>query len=249
VSLLQTYNMGWGGATVDSDLLAPYEPSVHSLKQQISTDFVNGYTGVSPGAPSAPDWTAANSIFAIWIGINDVQQTYNRTDDARAAMNTKIFNVYTAQVNRLYDAGARNFVFINVPPVDRAPVTKARGQTAVTEDKAAIAVWNGLVRGLALKLKQAHSFQVNAWIYDSNSVFSQVLDNPKSYEQTSIILNTTNYCAAYAGGTPAMDTFIKGCGVGVHKYFWLNQLHPTYHIHDVVAQGISNMLKGPPSIC
>ena len=29
------------------------------------------------------------------------------------------------------------------------------------------------------------------------------------------------------------------CAVPVNQYFWLNSLHPTYPMHDVVAEGVS----------
>ena len=44
-------------------------------------------------------------------------------------------------------------------------------------------------------------------------------------------------------GTPAWDTFTPGCGVPVDEYFWLNSLHPTYPMHEVVAQEMDHPLR------
>lgn len=119
-SLLQTYNLAYGGATVDGDLVTPYKPEVLSLKQQVQDEFVPGY--VKGKAPGAPKWQANDSIFAFWIGINDVGNSYWNGPNATAELNKKIFTVYGDLVETLHASGARNFVFVNVPPVDRKSV-------------------------------------------------------------------------------------------------------------------------------
>lgn len=50
-------------------------------------------------------------------------------------------------------------------------------------------------------------------------------------------------------GTPESDTFIEGCGIPVDQYFWLNALHPTGPIHEVVADQIAQLLEAGPNIC
>ena len=35
----------------------------------------------------------------------------------------------------------------------------------------------------------------------------------------------------------------------VNQYFWLNSLHPTYPIHDVVAEQVVKSLKAGPNVC
>lgn len=196
-SLLQTYNLAYGGATVDSALVQPYQPTVLSVKQQVQDEFLPGYTGDSPKAPSAPKWTGADSVFAFWIGINDVGNSYGAGPDSSGPLYTKIFDVYSGLVDQLYSSGARNFVFINVPPVDRSPLTVGQGQSSVDTEKAAIEDWNQRVADTAAALKANHTGEVNVWLYDSNKSFGDVMDDPSIYEETAGLKNTTAYCAAY----------------------------------------------------
>ncbi|KAI5922461.1 hypothetical protein F4810DRAFT_264852 [Camillea tinctor] len=247
-SLLQTYNFAYGGATVDSDLVAPYTPTVLSLKDQVETEFIPGYTGDAPTAPSAPAWTGADSVFAFWIGINDVGNSYWKGAEELATLNSQIFDVYSDLVGQLYDAGARNFVFINVPPVDRSPLTVGQGSDSAASEKADIATWNGLVEDLAASLKSNNS-ETNVWVYDSNKSFGAVMDDPSAYEATSGLKNTTDYCTAYENGTSEQDTLNPSCGVPVNEYFWLNNLHPTSPIHEVVALEIADALNVAPTVC
>lgn len=50
-------------------------------------------------------------------------------------------------------------------------------------------------------------------------------------------------------GTPEPDTFYPQCGVPVNQYLWLNSLHPTGPIHEVVAAGVADLLEAGPNIC
>jgi phospholipase/lecithinase/hemolysin len=196
-SVLEMFNLAYGGATVNSTLVAPYEPTVISLQQQVQDEFIPAYTGASPAAPSAPAWTGANSLFAFWIGINDVGNSYYYGTGTTGPLNAKIFAVYSGLVDTLYSLGARNFVFINVPPVDRSPLMLAQGTDATTLEKADLAAFNGLIGDMAKNLTTAHAGAVNVWVYDSNASFSAVLDNPAVYTQTAGYKNTTAYCDAY----------------------------------------------------
>ncbi|KAH7014100.1 uncharacterized protein B0I36DRAFT_255353 [Microdochium trichocladiopsis] len=244
-SQLLTYNLAYGGATVDSDLIAPYDPSVLSLKYQVNSEFVPGYTGSSPKAPSAPKWSGKDSLFVVWIGINDVGNSW-WTD--YTTLWAKVFAEYTTLVNTLYAKGARNIVFVDVPPVDRSPQYIQSGDYAVENSKIAIAKWNDLVKDMAKKLKTGKP-DANVWVYSSAADFNKVLDNPTSFTQTSALKVLDKYCADYQNGTPAKDTFIATCGVPVNEYFWLNALHPTYPIHDVVAQQLAKTVAAGPNIC
>ncbi|KAK7756286.1 hypothetical protein SLS62_001512 [Diatrype stigma] len=252
-SLLQTYNLAYGGATVDSDLVAPYDPSVVSMKEQIRSQFVAGYTGDAPAAPGAPAWAEAGgssgAVFAFWIGINDVGNSWWLGAAEREALYSDIFALYAALAGELYGAGARNFVFLDVPPVDRSPMMIRQGPDDAAAEKLVLARWNELVAGLAADLKAAHPDDANVWTYSSSQSFGAALDDPTVYAATAEMKNLTQYCDAYMSGTPEPDTFIESCGVPVNQYFWLNELHPTYPIHDVVAQGVADTLAAGPNVC
>ncbi|PQE11689.1 fungal cellulose binding domain-containing protein [Rutstroemia sp. NJR-2017a WRK4] len=243
-SNLLTYNLAYGGATIDSSLVAPYEPQVSSIAEQIENEFFPAYAGKPASAP----WASDNTIFAIFDGINDVGNSYYQGVPATTNLNQRIFAVYAGLVDQLYYIGARNFAFLNVPPVDRSPLSLANDAAYQQQEKLDIAAWNTLVTDLAQNLKKTFS-DVNVFTVDAHSIFTKVLDNPASYPQTALYKNTTAYCAAYQNGTPTTNYTDPSCYIPVNQYFWLNSLHPTYPMHDVLAQGVAQVLNAGPNVC
>lgn len=107
-STLLTYNFAYGGATTDSNLVKPYDPSVKSLVDQVAQ-----FSSSIASHPSYAPWTASNTLVGVWIGVNDVGNTYylsNVTD-----VITAVVNRYFEELQIIYNAGARNFVLLGVP--------------------------------------------------------------------------------------------------------------------------------------
>lgn len=194
-SKLLTYNLAYGGATVDSELVKPYLPTVLSLKQQVYDEFVGTYVPSGLKAASPP-WTSSDSLFAVWIGINDVGNSFFGGANVTGPLNAKIFDVYGKAVEELYASGARNFVFLNVPPTNRSPLLIGEGKENQELARVDILAFNGLIESLAADLKDRYK-EVNVWVINTYDVFGEVLDEPATYPQTGGYKNTTGYCTAY----------------------------------------------------
>jgi phospholipase/lecithinase/hemolysin len=235
-SLIETVNLAYGGATVDSALVTPYLPTVLSLKAQIQTEFLPLYA-----ADEVLPWKSLDTLFGIFIGINDVGNSYGSLNSS-VDLNGLIFAEYASLVEQLYSAGAKNFLFLNVPPVDRSPLTTAQGANASALEAKDIAYFNSQVSVLATNLTTTHK-DATAFVFDTNTLFTQVLDDPQRFPETALYKNTTNYCVGYENGTPTEDYFNATCGIPVNEYFWLNSLHPTYPMMDRLANNISQDLE------
>lgn len=114
VSNLLSYNFAYGGATTDSNLVKPYDPSVKSFVDQVSQ-----FSSSLAAHPSYAPWTASNTLVGVWIGVNDVGNAYylsNVTDVTNA-----VIAKYFEQLQIIYNAGARNFVLLSVPREFRVP--------------------------------------------------------------------------------------------------------------------------------
>lgn len=239
-STILTYDLAFGGATVDNDIVEAYHSGVPSLKKQVLEWYMPAYV------VQRKFWTAQNSLFAFFIGINDVGNSY-----AHGNLNGKVMDAYAALVDHVYDTGARNFVFLNVPPVDRAPMNAlnalAAGKSAeaVAKKEAGLILdWNKKLVDMVSNFSKTYP-GATVFSFDTHTFYGKILDDPKSFEATKGIRNTTEFCAAYREHRDELklETYIPECGVGVHKYFWVDQLHPTVPVHNATAAEVAKLLS------
>jgi phospholipase/lecithinase/hemolysin len=108
--------------------------------------------------------------------------------------------VYTKLLDDLYAAGARNLLFLSVPPVERAPLTLSKddGGYAVENEGRVVREWNSRLKNLTSAFGTAHK-EANLFVHDTWSTYDRVLKNPAAFEQTRGLRNTTGFCAAYTG--------------------------------------------------
>lgn len=83
-SLLFTYNYAFSGATIDANLVLPFSPIVQTL-----TDQVNTFLATVSNKPATTPWTSKNALFSIWIGINDIDLTFQNGQDHSASVFTR----------------------------------------------------------------------------------------------------------------------------------------------------------------
>lgn len=146
---------------------------------------------------------------------------------------------------KVYAVGARNFLFLNIPPIERAPMALEYGIGDQMVEGAAIQDWNCRLVKVARQFWEKYS-DITIFTLDTYAIFNAVLNNPKVFSQTAGYVNTTSYCEAYANGPPSMTSFNQSCGLPVSEYLWLDRLHPTYPMHNVMAEHIAGLLEMVP---
>ncbi|KAF8759643.1 PFU (PLAA family ubiquitin binding) [Rhizoctonia solani] len=123
---------------------------------------------------------------------------------------------------------------LNVPPLERAPLFIEQGATTV---KAVMASTDDFNKQLAQRVKQfqkTYKGLGQVTLYDAHKAFNVQLDNANVLG----FVNVTGYNTAYQNGTPGSTYQIAG-SKPVSSYFWLNSLHPTFGVHDIMARAIS----------
>ncbi|KAF6827475.1 cellulose-binding gdsl lipase acylhydrolase [Colletotrichum plurivorum] len=230
-SLLLTHNFAHSGATVDNSLV---DSSVDVITQ-IENQFLPYYSAANQ------TWDSSTTLFGFWIGINDIGKSYTEVNSTE--LHPLIFEKYEELLEKLYDAGARNLLFLNVPPLERMPrmAQSSAAGTRVTLQRAAVADWNARLETLLRDLRKAHK-DATIFQYDTNGLFGRVIDTLDRYKETSVYRNTTTYCEAYKTGTPEPDTKWDNCTYAANEYMWRDSLHPTYPVHMLLAKHIAWML-------
>jgi phospholipase/lecithinase/hemolysin len=208
-TFIETYDFAVGGATINGSVVASATP----MDVQITTLFEPKYS-------SATFWDGENSLFLVWIGINDIK-TYvanNETTEIPILM-----SAYRALLSNMYVHGARKFMLVNIPPLDRSPNIVALGSTAVTEFASAVPIYNTALMPMMERFKAHNSgvrasneivirklkkVQVSAEVYDIHTYMSKVLDSPTSH---GFINNTCENAATciWQGSLHTMYSFNK----------------------------------------
>ncbi|KAJ7857140.1 fungal cellulose binding domain-containing protein [Mycena olivaceomarginata] len=198
-SLVLTYNFGYSGATVSRDIVPPF------------ADF------------HPQPWESSNALFSIWIGINDIDLSYALDVDHTALTNQLITRYFHYVVYLQYDLGGRNFLFLNVPPLDRTPGLLVQNTTVRASESRIIAYYNAQLAAGVDKFKGSHS-GVRTWQYDAHAAFTRVLDHPEQYGFNDI--------AGDDGTTPGQ--------------FWYNWLHPVSAAQVIFGKEVGQLLDDTP---
>ncbi|KAI0780518.1 hypothetical protein BD413DRAFT_4268 [Trametes elegans] len=230
----KVFNLASGGATIDAALVPPYSPTVLSIVDQVSQ-----FHDILAPKPAGARWDSADSLFAIWIGINDVANSFPWTNvtsvhDFHHVLMQRLFS----QVEILYQDGARSFLFLTLPPIDRTPSVIEQGAQTVSALKPRLGDYNSQLVAAVDAFAAAHPDVNRATVFDTRPLFNTLLDSPDTFG----FVNVTGFCEAYMNGTPNKTTQIPPCAP-VSSYFWLSPLHPLYTVHNLLAHAISTTLS------
>ncbi|KAM0201439.1 hypothetical protein ACHAQD_011218 [Fusarium lateritium] len=226
-----TYNFGTSGAIVGTP---NGDKSRYTVDREIRENF-------QPHYKLGKTFSSDSSLFAVWIGINDVVLSYS---DRTSKTYDVSFQSYKNRIESLYKDGARNFLLLTVPPLQHTPrITKSsdasRKARSITE---AVQDWNKRIRLLQAQFLKAHP-SANVFVYDTYPLFQQVYQRPSQFKETSVYKDTKNYCTKYAKGTKTPETKLDGCKYAADEYLWINDLHPTSPIHRLLGKDIARFLS------
>ncbi|KAF8077567.1 hypothetical protein FPV67DRAFT_1403446 [Lyophyllum atratum] len=235
VTNTRVFDLASGGATIDGELVPPFQPTVLSIVDQVSQ-----FKQILAPKPASAAWQSSNSLFAFWIGINDVGNSFGWTNITghEPQLYSVLMNRLDIQLETLYREGARSFLFLTVPPTDRAPLFLQQGPQVVARLRPLIANYNSQLSSTVARFRARHRDLDQVTVFDTQPIFNTLLDHAKAFG----FANATGWCEAYQNGTPERTTQISPCAP-VSSYFWLNSLHPLFTVHETLAHAISTVLS------
>ncbi|KAH7115894.1 hypothetical protein B0J11DRAFT_113022 [Dendryphion nanum] len=237
-SFVRTYNFARAGASLDSfGQPSPFRPFDIQVDQFFLPNYALNNTNLTR-------WKPENTLFISFFGINDVNFFYKLSNATTYA--TMLMNTYDRYTERLYRAGARNFLFMNVPAIHRAPFTVNQGANStrfIEQNRVAVEDFNDRITDMARRFDQRHR-DATIFLFDTFSLFNAVMDNPRSRPETIGYTNTTGFCAAYSRRTYNEEESNSSCGAPQKEFLWLDALHPTTPIHTAMASEVAAQLRG-----
>ncbi|HUB82203.1 MAG TPA: SGNH/GDSL hydrolase family protein [Bryobacteraceae bacterium] len=167
-----------------------------------STDQVNAFLKSHSTAPS-------DYLYIFWCGGDDI---LNNSSPTAAAANLQ------ANIETLANAGAKYFLWMNLPPMGEVPLYIGTGQSAAFD--AAAVSFNNAMAAAVTQLTSAHP-AIEIVVYDTYTRFLTLAQNPALYG----FANITAAAQGLAGMNP--NTYL----------FW-DPVHPTTVGHAEIAGAV-----------
>ncbi|GLA13817.1 hypothetical protein AnigIFM62618_011072 [Aspergillus niger] len=169
-SLVLSYNLAAGGATIDNALVPAYPGDLASQFRL--------FEDVYAAKPASAPWSAEDAVFGVWIGINDIGNAYYSTD--AETYTPKLISRLESLVEEVYKNGGRKFLFLNVPPTSRSPLFLEQGEEVVKQHAEYLSVYNENLQGMVDDFTKKKG-DVTTVLYDSWSFMTKILDDPTAY--------------------------------------------------------------------
>ncbi|KNZ81956.1 Thermolabile hemolysin [Termitomyces sp. J132] len=210
---VKVFDLASGGATVDAALVPPFSSTVFSIVDQVSQ-----FKQILAPKPVGGQWDSSNSLFAFWIGINDVGNSFGWVGLLIKRRQLKVLINYQTNITGHEPAfytkilirlkkGARSFLFLTVPPTDRAPIFLQQGSNVVKRLHPLIANYNAQLATIVDNFKARHKDLDQVTVFNTQPIFNTLLDNANALG----FVNATGWCEAYQNGTPEKNTQIGPC--------------------------------------
>ncbi|KAF4332073.1 cellulose-binding GDSL lipase acylhydrolase [Fusarium beomiforme] len=212
-TLTLAYIFARSGSVVDAEIIPPRRNATFTFANQVIH-----FKDTIGHRPHYAAWTAKNIVATIWFGLNDLSIAFNKDgrDDLLEAANTRMFELSEI----LYDTGIRNFIFIEIPPMELFPSHQAKklDDNNYKHERVSYAVnlWNSFLRKNTILFQQAHPDARVTYVEIWNLFYRAFL-----HPQSLGALNST-----------CVDPKGKNC-------LWADSGHPGEKIHQLVGERIA----------
>ncbi|KAF4963064.1 hypothetical protein FSARC_8895 [Fusarium sarcochroum] len=206
-SLVLTYDFAVSGATVDKDIVDTYAQScvddqVAQYKEYVSSKI-----------------SAADTLVAVWIGINDLGEPFWDKTDAPI---TKTMDRYFDLLQTLADSGLKKFALLTVPPfADQIPAMNGQPKADLDRLRSGITSYNKALTQRAASFASSNS-GVKAVVFDTKPTFDTVVADFKTYGAKDATCQGGNECLwtdTYHAGTALHKVLAKNFAKGVSSIF------------------------------
>ncbi|KAI1340183.1 carbohydrate esterase family 16 protein [Xylariaceae sp. FL0016] len=226
---IQLWDFAFAGADVSIEFLEQHHESTVPLVNQ-TQQYLNW---AEPVIGKKMDKSKA--LVAVWIGINDIIDSAELDVSFPEFYDDLISAVFEQTVQPMFDADYKNFLFINLPPLDRTSANVMSDSPSPSKEM--IGWWDDALAQHSRRFSVDHP-NANTMLYDANTFLNGVLDEPEKYD----IKDTTTYCLSF--DEPGVQTNPEKFGCHpLDDYFWFNSAHMTSHTHEVMTSDLRKFLQ------
>lgn len=208
-----------------------------------------------------PNRKADNTVYALWIGTNDLGYGAFLTDTNAAGTTISSYVDCIWEVfDNVYETGGRHFVLLNIAPLEQSPLYAATGpgksgfgdsqfwtnKTAynTTETEFKMLEYSTNVNTMFDYGAPFHLLVKKRWpgasfsIFDVHSLLRDVHADPSSY-----LSSPANVTAPYR----TCDAVTRACvdsSEAKSSFLWYDELHPSERADEIIAQNFIDVVYG-----
>ncbi|OUM60162.1 carbohydrate esterase family 16 protein [Piromyces sp. E2] len=172
-------------------------------------------------------WNSNDTLFSLWIGCNDIRfikRNYN--NNKKIPRLTLIFNIIIQNmfntIEKMYKTGAKNFLILNIPPLDKAPLNDSGKYNYYKYDVMHFNTsFNIKAEILAKKYKD-----INIIVYNTREEYEYIMNN---YKEFNLIDGHSKWSANKTAN--------------LKNYFWLDRSHISFRGNEILAKDINDLLS------
>ncbi|KAH8599453.1 hypothetical protein B0O99DRAFT_738318 [Bisporella sp. PMI_857] len=231
----------WDFAFAGADISTSYMPLHHDYTIPF-VDQIKQYTTYAHPVlyPRRSNPNPKKSLVALWIGINDINDSAKYTFPRNGTSNfAEYYDLLIAEMfeslENLYSAGYRNFLVVGLPNLDQSPANQKT--STPLPNLSMIQSFNGLLANRSKAFQSTHRGTKNL-VFDTHAYLSSIFANASTYG----ITNTTSFCPRYNAPDIAANYAAYGCSAP-DAYFWYNSGHITSHVHRILAKEVDSFLR------
>ncbi|KAH6844794.1 carbohydrate esterase family 16 protein [Chaetomium sp. MPI-CAGE-AT-0009] len=196
-----------------------------------------------------PHRTDRNTVYALWIGTNDLGNDAFLSDSQTPGKTISDFvDCIWSVFDHIYQTGGRRFVLLNTAPLERAPQYVPSATETGYNSTAVAQKIREYTTSVNTMYKYGVPFQValeRRWpratvdIFDVHSLFLDIFSEPAKYLDAPY--NTTGYYrhCDWSKPNPCVDQLGS-----LDSFMWFDALHPSNITSSVVAKNFLEVVAG-----
>ncbi|KAJ3544440.1 hypothetical protein NM688_g5745 [Phlebia brevispora] len=246
----QLFPFARSGATCSNNLtFRPFPSLFESQLPLYFTETANGSLRLDP----------EETVYTLWIGTNDVGVNSLLTGEGTPGVTIPdVVNCAMNWLKVLYQSGARNFLFQNMIPLQKTILysadsypnrywTASRNTTMWSDMMNEIVETGNALSNLSLQALPSTLHGAHIGLFDSHTLFEDILANPRAFLNGTIPPNVTgaiNACVFKLNEStsdPGVCTIAEGSARD--SFLWYDELHPSEQTDRVIAREIAGSIR------
>ncbi|KAG8983884.1 hypothetical protein FRB94_010463 [Tulasnella sp. JGI-2019a] len=169
-------------------------------------------------------WTAEDSLFVTWVGINDIAGPIN--------VDQMLDTLFELQ-DEIYKAGVRNFLLFNIPPLPKQKKPSAMLERVADRRT----LWNDLLSQKLAIFAKTHPGS-STFLFDAHSLFTRILESPESF----------GFSVDLDSGADMDGSIGPDVGMSMDGVIWCDHIHPTTVTHKIIAREVAKYMTGQEEV-